>query len=202
MIESSAVWHYVVFHFALHCFLHNRFCVSVVLPLCFNKKEATWKVVLNQSGETCKATPHSAPEGCKIKNKFTGAGIGAKFSTIMYRITKKNLKIGQRGLFEKKRFLYFHLMARMQIFGSKMQFFGSKSIFFRNHPFFLTPSWLDTKKTTFLYWPWCTEGLEAAAGAHFWPQNLHFFTLRLYNPHFFRSDGPDSMGSYVPHVLW
>ena len=29
----------------------------------------------------------------------------------------------------------------------------------------------------------------------FWPKNLHFFTLRLYNPHFFGSDGPDSMGS-------
>ena len=73
---------------------------------------------------------HSSPEGRKIKNKFTGAGIGAKFSTIMYRITTKNLKIGQRGVFEKMRFLYFHLMAQMQIFGPKMLFFGLKSIFF------------------------------------------------------------------------
>ena len=54
----------------------------------------------------------------------------------MSRVTTKNLKIGLWGLFEKKRFLYFHLMAQMQIFGSKMQFFGPKSIFFRNHPFF------------------------------------------------------------------
>ena len=73
---------------------------------------------------------HSSFKGRKIENKFTGAGIGAKFSTIMYRITTKNLKIGQRGLFEKKRFLYFRLMAQMQIFRPKMQFFGPKSIFF------------------------------------------------------------------------
>ena len=78
---------------------------------------------------------------------------------------------GNEGFFfEKTHFLYFHLMAQMQIFGPKMQFFGPKSIFFRNHPFFLTPSWLDTKKTTFLYWPWCTEGLGVAVGAHFGPK--------------------------------
>ena len=77
---------------------------------------------------------HSSLKGRKIENKFTGAGIGAKFSTIMYRITTKNLKIGQRGVFEKMRFLYFHLMAQMQIFGPKMQFFGPKSIFFQNCP--------------------------------------------------------------------
>ena len=30
---------------------------------------------------------------------------------------------------------------------------------------------------------------------HFWPEILHFFTLHLWNPHFFGSDGSDSMGS-------
>ena len=30
---------------------------------------------------------------------------------------------------------------------------------------------------------------------HFRPKILHFFTLHLWNPHFFGSDGPDSMGS-------
>ena len=30
---------------------------------------------------------------------------------------------------------------------------------------------------------------------HFRPEILHFFTLHLWNPHFFGSDGPDSMGS-------
>ena len=30
---------------------------------------------------------------------------------------------------------------------------------------------------------------------------LHFFTLHLCNPHFLGSDGPDSMGSYLPHIL-
>ena len=114
---------------------------------------------------------HTVLEGGKTKKKLTGAGIGAKFWRIMSRVTTKNLKIGLWGLFEKKRFLYFHLMAQMQIFGSKMQFFGPKSIFFRNHPFFLTPSWLDTKKTTFLCWPWCTEGLGVAVGAHFGPKS-------------------------------
>ena len=79
---------------------------------------------------------HTVLEGGRTKKKLTGAGIGAKFWRIMSRVTTKNLKIGLWGLFEKKRFLYFHLMAQMQIFGSKMQFFGPKSIFFRNHPFF------------------------------------------------------------------
>ena len=72
---------------------------------------------------------HSSLKGRKIENEFTGAGIGAKFSTIMYKITTKNLKIRQRGVFEKMRFSYFHLMAQMQIFGPKMLFFGPKSIF-------------------------------------------------------------------------
>ena len=30
---------------------------------------------------------------------------------------------------------------------------------------------------------------------HFWPEILRFFTLQLWNPHFFGSDGTDSMGS-------
>ena len=29
-------------------------------------------------------------------------------------------------------------------------------------------------------------GLGAAPRAHFWPDNLNFSTLRLYNPHFFQ----------------
>ena len=29
-----------------------------------------------------------------------------------------------------------------------------------------------------------TAGPGVAAGAHFWPENLHFFTLRLYNSDF------------------
>ena len=36
---------------------------------------------------------------------------------------------------------------------------------------------------------------------HFWPKNLFFFTLHPYNPLFLGSDGPDSMGSYLPHIL-
>ena len=30
---------------------------------------------------------------------------------------------------------------------------------------------------------------------HFWPENLHFFTLHPYNPHFLGSDGSNRMGS-------
>ena len=69
-----------------------------------------------------------------------------------------------------------------------MQFFGLKPFFWRHCPNFLLPSWLYTKKTTFLCWLRCTAGLWAAAGAHFGPKickNLHFFTLHPYNPHFF-----------------
>ena len=49
----------------------------------------------------------------------------------------------------------------------------------------------------------CGPGLGPNYGetAHYWPENLHFFTLHPYNPHFFRSDGSDSMGSKVPHIL-
>ena len=44
---------------------------------------------------------HTVLEGGKTKKKLTGVGIGAKFFQIMYRVTTKNLKIGQRGVFEK-----------------------------------------------------------------------------------------------------
>ena len=72
---------------------------------------------------------HTVLEGGKTKKKLTGAGIGAKFWRIISRVTTKNLKIGLWGLFEKKRFLYFHLMARMQIFGSKCSFLALNPFF-------------------------------------------------------------------------
>ena len=84
---------------------------------------------------------------------------------------------------------------KCRISGRKCSFLAQNPFFCQKRPTFLLPSWPDNKKTTFLCWPRCTAGLGAAAGARFWPENLHFFTLRLYNPHFFGSDGPDSMGS-------
>ena len=84
---------------------------------------------------------------------------------------------------------------KCRISGRKCSFLAQNPFFCQKNPTFLLPSWPDNKKTTFLCWPRCTAGLGAAAGARFWPENLHFFTLRLYNPHFFGSDGPDSMGS-------
>ena len=33
------------------------------------------------------------------------------------------------------------------------------------------------------------------------PKNLHFFTLHPYNPNFLGSDGSESMGSLLPHIL-
>ena len=43
----------------------------------------------------------------------------------------------------------------------------------------------------------CGPGLGPNYGetAHFWPENLHFFTLHPYNPHFLGSDGSVPMGS-------
>ena len=79
-------------------------------------------------------------------------------------------------------------MAKMVLLGAKNAVVLAKSQF-------LMPSWWDTKKTTFLCWLRRTAGLGAAAGAHFWPENVHFFTLRPYNPHFLGSDGPESMRS-------
>ena len=84
---------------------------------------------------------------------------------------------------------------KCRISGQKCSFLAQNPFFCQKRPTFLLPSWPDNKKTSFLCWPRCTAGLGAAAGARFWPENLHFFTLRLYNPHFFGSAGPDSMGS-------
>ena len=72
---------------------------------------------------------HTVVEGGRTKKKLTGAGIGAKFRRIMSRVTTKNLKMGLWGLFEKKRFLYFHLLAQMQIFGSKCSFLALNPFF-------------------------------------------------------------------------
>ena len=84
---------------------------------------------------------------------------------------------------------------KCRISGRKCSFLAQNPFFCQKRPTILLPSWPDNKKTTFLCWSRCTAGLGAAAGARFWPENLLFFTLRLYNPHFFGSDGPDSMGS-------
>ena len=94
----------------------------------------------------------------------------------------------------KKGGLYGCSVKKNRFFGQKCCFFGPKSIFWRRRPNFLMPSWRDTKKTTFLCWLRRMAGLGAAAGAHFWPENVHFFTLHPYNTHFFGSHGPDSMG--------
>ena len=44
-------------------------------------------------------------------------------------------------------------------------------------------------------------GQQTAFLAHFRPKNLLFFTLHPYNPPFLGSDGPELMGSYLPHIL-
>ena len=36
---------------------------------------------------------------------------------------------------------------------------------------------------------------------HFWPEILHFFTLHLWNPHFFGSDAPDRTDHMSP-ISW
>ena len=51
--------------------------------------------------------------------------------------------------------------------------------FFGNGPNFLLPSWLDTKKATFLGWPRCKAGLGPAAGAHFLLEILHFYRTQV-----------------------
>ena len=45
------------------------------------------------------------------------------------------------------------------------------------------------------------DGPRSGRRGPFLAKNLLFSTLRLYNPHFLVSDGPDSMGSYLPHIL-
>ena len=68
------------------------------------------------------------------------------------------------------------------IWGQKCSFFGSKSMFWRHRPFFLIPSWQDTKNTTFLCWLGYMAGLRAAAGPKnciFDPPKGHFGQLGL-----------------------
>ena len=36
---------------------------------------------------------------------------------------------------------------------------------------------------------------------HFRPEILHFLRYTYETPNFFGSDGPDSMGVYLPHIL-
>ena len=81
-----------------------------------------------------------------------------------------------------------------------LQFFGRKSFFLSRHPkfgfqIFLLPSWRDTKKARFLCWTHCTEVVGAAAEAHFWPENIHFFAAHPYNPHFLGLHESDPMES-------
>ena len=44
----------------------------------------------------------------------------------------------------------------------------------------------------------CTAGPRAAPRAHFLPENLHFFTLRLYNPHFLGQTNLTQWGHISP----
>ena len=64
---------------------------------------------------------------------------------------------------------------KCRILGRKCSFLAQNPFFCQKRPTFLLPSWPDNKKTSFLCWPRCTAGLGAAAGARFWPENLHFF---------------------------
>ena len=82
---------------------------------------------------------------------------------------------------------------------------GRKSVFFQNNTRNRPKTDIYLGNCTFSFaqlcpvmartWLGSRSGCFFLAGARFWPENLHFFTLRLYNPHFFGSAGPDSMGS-------
>ena len=45
------------------------------------------------------------------------------------------------------------------------------------------------------------DGPRRGRRGPFLAKNLLFSTLHLHSPHFLVSEGPDSMGSYLPHIL-
>ena len=95
-----------------------------------------------------------------------------------------------------RRAVFWHRLPKMVLFGAKNAvFFGPKSIFLWCHPTILSLSWRDTKNARFLCWTCCTVGVGAAAKAHFWHENIHFFALHPYNPHFLGSYESDPMES-------
>ena len=59
-----------------------------------------------------------------------------------------------------------------------MPFWGHKTIFWGDHPNFLVPSSLDTRKTTFSCWQRCTVGIWVGTRARFWhklPKMAYFW---------------------------
>ena len=82
-----------------------------------------------------------------------------------------------------------------------MQFFCPKSIFFGNCPNFLLLSWLDTKKTTFLYWLHCMADHGPAAEAHFWPKNLFFLRYTHITPLFWARIDP-TWWDHISPISW
>ena len=62
-------------------------------------------------------------------------------------------------------------LPKMTLFETEKCIFCPKSIFWRHPPIFLSPSWQDTKITTFLCQPRCWTGYLVGARAHFWPEN-------------------------------
>ena len=130
------------------------------------------------------------------EKKFLNLSEFGTLSCMLFERIGRPENVGTEGAgISETLYVLFHVLFNVIFVMDAWGFLAQNPFFFGNRPNFLSPSWLDSKKTTFLCWPRCTAGLGAAAGAHFWPENLHFFTLRLYNPHFFGSDGPDSMGS-------
>ena len=136
-------------------------------------------------------------KGGKSKINSPKLALVPNFSKSCTESPQKIQKSGNEGFSRKCVFRIFTLWP-------KCRFSGQKCCFLALNPFF--------SEIVQIFWhhhDWTPKRLHfcvdldarRASGAHFWPENLHYFMLRLYNPRFFRSDGPDSMGSYVPHVL-
>ena len=75
-----------------------------------------------RKGKTRRCSKHATPlrpKRLKTPKKITGSKIGAIFWQITSRVTTKNLKIGQRGLFELGPFFSLFLMRKTLSSGQK-----------------------------------------------------------------------------------
>ena len=107
-----------------------RILTPIMLPPLYNGVNVWIHELAILSPCACNVLPQW-PKRLKTQKKFTGSKIGAIFWQITSRVTTKNLKIGQRGNFEKFAFWCFGaVFGCFCLFGPLSSFFWGGLIYF------------------------------------------------------------------------
>ena len=102
------------------------------------------------------------------------------------------------GRLAARRAVFWPQLPKIALFGSKNDVFWPEINFCGHRPFFFGTIMTGHQKDNIFVLIMLLDKLLGGFKGHFWPKigpQSCFFTLHPYNPHFWGSDGPGSMGS-------